>query len=759
MKRIGGIALSGLLALGGLAARAGEPGAGHCLVFSGRDAVATMRHRDSWNAYPLTVALWMRSTQSEGSAGLVTHYVSGAHSGWQLYLRNGSLRAWYLVNETQAVWDGANGMDGGRVTDGQWHHLAFTVGADGGRLYVDGVLRDARSWTGPPGPSTARHPLTLGEYPGTAPAFFRGQLDEISIWNRRLGSPEIADRRFRSLRGDESGLIAYYRCDSGEGSVVVDSALPSADGTPAPGELTGTFAWALSGAPLLPEEPTEGLPAVMRRPAGPEVEAGLALTLEAIMDGGDWSYQWTRGGLEIPGARERLLSLAAIGPEHAGEYRVTVRRGAETRTSPPAAIRVITQPQWVSESIAATMDPGGAARLQARALGGRPMTWDWYRDGIPAATRTTPGLALDPVRFRDSGTWQAVVRNAFGSLTSAPVRLRVVATEVTNALVVHLPFDGDLRDYSGRGNHARYATNGPNARPVPTFAPGQLGMAFEYTTRASGTAFEYATLAYPDDLRFDGTQDFSVSFWTFFQNQEGDLPFLSNKDWFRSHNAGWAIAMQGPGTFRVNLTGPSLGADMFTTARTPQLRGGRWRHVLVSVQRALPGERAWVVLYVDGGEVNRTPLSVEGTVDTADLPFRHSSPRVSRQQGWAVNIGQDGTGVYFDQGGASAVGARMDDLGIWRRALTAGEAAAIFQAGQAGLSLAMARIPPQLFIVPEHGQAELFWPGNPRGTLETRGALDGSPWVRLDPDEGTASNPRRVDLTNPAALFRLTEFP
>lgn len=718
----------------------------------------TVPHQDKLNAYPLTVTLWMKSTQSEGSAGLVSKYVSGAHSGWQLYLRNGSIRAWYLVNYTNSVWDGADGLDGGAVTDGRWHHLAFTVGAAGGRLYVDGVLRDARSWTGPAGPTAAAHSLTIGEYPGTAPSFFRGQLDEITIWNRRLPPGEVSGRRFLSLRGDESGLLAYYRCDGGSGSVVLDSAHHSLSGTPAPGELVGSFAWASSGAPLASEDPAEGLPRVIRQPGGPELEAGVELTLEAVFEGDD-AYEWTRNGVPIPDGIERILKIGDVGPEHSGEYRVTVRRGPVVRTSLPVEVRVLTQPQWVSRPVAVVVDPGDSARLHARAVGGRPMTWEWYRNGMKFRSSDEPYLSLDPARFQDAGVWQAVVRNAFGSITSAPVRVRVVATGLTNDLVVHLPFDGDFQDRSGRGNHARYATNGPNARPTPSFVPGVLGSAFEYTTRRDGTAFEYGTLEYPEDLRFDGTKDFSVSFWTSFRTQEGDLPFLSNKDWFRSHNPGWAISMQGQGTFRVNLTGPRNGADMLTTARTPVLRGGRWRHVVVSVQRALPGEQAWVALYVDGALVNRTPLYVEGTVDTVELPFRHSSPRVTRQRGWAINIGQDGTGVYFDQGGASAFGARMDDLGVWRRALTAFEASAIFESGQAGLDLAHARIEPRLFIVTESGRAELFWPGDSRVRLETRSDLPGPAWRDLGPGDPLAPNSRVVDLGEAAAFFRLSEVP
>jgi len=759
MRFLEAAVLGGLLLVADFAVSSGEPGPGHCLILSGRDAVATVPHQEKLNAYPLTVTLWMKSTQSEGAAGLVTKYVSGAHSGWQVYLLNGEVRAWYLVNETNAVWDGADGMNGSRVTDGRWHHLTFTVGPDGGRLYVDGVMRDARIWTGPAGPTASRHPLTLGEYPGTTPSYFRGQMDEVTLWNRRLGGAEIAAQRTRSLRGDESGLIAYYRCDTGAGSILMDSAHHPLSGPPAPGELSGSFAWARSEAPLIPGEPLEGLPVVVRSSGGPEVEAGTPLTLEASLDGDGWSFQWTRDGIEVPGASGPFLSWSEVLPEHSGDYRAVARRGAEVRISPLTMVRVIARPVWVSRPVAEVADPGGAVTFQAGAIGGRPMTWKWHRNGVIAATTDTARLPLDPVRFRDGGAWQAVVRNGFGSLTSAPVRLRVNATALTQDLVVHLPFDGDLLDRSGRGNHARYATNGSRARPTPVFAKGILGSAFEYTTRGDGSAFEYATLGYPDDLRFDGSQDFSVAFWTSFTTQEGDLPFLANKDWFRSHNPGWAITMQRQGTLRVNVTGSNLGADMFSNARTPVLRGGRWRHVVVSVQRAIPGEHAWVTLYVDGAEASRAPLYVQGTVDTADLPFRHASPRASRQSGWAVNIGQDGTGVYFDLGGASALGAQMDDLGIWRRALTAFEAAAIFHSGREGLDLAHARIPPRLFMSAEDGRAELFWPGDPRVRLETRNSLEDSVWTDLGPANDTPPNPHLVPLTDPAAFFRLVETP
>jgi hypothetical protein len=62
-----------------------------------------------------------------------------------------------------------------------------------------------------------------------------------------------------------------------------------------------------------------------------------------------------------------------------------------------------------------------------------------------------------------------------------------------------------------------------------------------------------------------------------------------------------------------------------------------------------------------------------GTIDTDDL-------------GFAVNIGQDGTGHYTD-GGSSSLDALIDDVAIWRRVVTPDEAGKIFLRGQSGQDL------------------------------------------------------------------------
>ncbi len=53
----------------------------------------------------------------------------------------------------------------------------------------------------------------------------------------------------------------------------------------------------------------------------------------------------------------------------------------------------------------------------------------------------------------------------------------------------------------------------------------------------------------------------------------------------------------------------------------------------------------------------------------------------------ATNIFQDGTGAYTDGGsGANWDNAFIDDLGIWRRAITADEVTTIYEMGMMGIS-------------------------------------------------------------------------
>jgi hypothetical protein len=106
----------------------------------------------------------------------------------------------------------------GFVADGQWHHIAFTVNTgvlgNGGRLSVDGVLKDTQPWSSgrdpQPGPPTTTQEVRLGNESGTGIPF-DGLLDEIAIWQNVLSQAQIQTNMHRGLTGAEANLLAYYR--------------------------------------------------------------------------------------------------------------------------------------------------------------------------------------------------------------------------------------------------------------------------------------------------------------------------------------------------------------------------------------------------------------------------------------------------------------------------------------------------------------------------------------------------------------------
>lgn len=167
---------------------------GGAVAFDGTGSVV-VPHRDALNAFPLSVCAWARTSGLKG--GIVNKYQSGSLLGYQIYLYQGEVRAWYFRNPENYVWDAKkaeHGISGGTINDGAWHHLAFVVDMQGGRLYVDGGQKAALAWTGTPGSSSSAKDFLIGRYPGRvdAPdAFFQGSIDDVRVYNRALRDEEL----------------------------------------------------------------------------------------------------------------------------------------------------------------------------------------------------------------------------------------------------------------------------------------------------------------------------------------------------------------------------------------------------------------------------------------------------------------------------------------------------------------------------------------------------------------------------------------
>ncbi|MCP4667870.1 MAG: LamG domain-containing protein, partial [Deltaproteobacteria bacterium] len=120
------------------------------------------------------------------------------------------------------------------ITAGSWHHIAV-VCKDPLKIYINGV--DKTTTQASRIVRAVASCLNIGRLkPGTA--HFEGKIDEVRIWGRERTREDIQEDMNRRLKGDEEGLMGYWRFDKGSGTVARDVTGKGNDGT-----LKGNAQW------------------------------------------------------------------------------------------------------------------------------------------------------------------------------------------------------------------------------------------------------------------------------------------------------------------------------------------------------------------------------------------------------------------------------------------------------------------------------------------------------------------------------------
>ncbi|PYS95480.1 MAG: hypothetical protein DMF50_08675, partial [Acidobacteria bacterium] len=93
------------------------------LSFDGLDDYVAVPHTAVLDAYPLTLAVWVKSGAT-GLRGIVNKYLPASMNGYQIFTNGGNLCAWYFKDASDYVWDGTGCtlMTGG-YNDSQWHQV------------------------------------------------------------------------------------------------------------------------------------------------------------------------------------------------------------------------------------------------------------------------------------------------------------------------------------------------------------------------------------------------------------------------------------------------------------------------------------------------------------------------------------------------------------------------------------------------------------------------------------------------------------
>ncbi len=192
----------------------------------------------------------------------------------------------------------------------------------------------------------------------------------------------------------------------------------------------------------------QGVPVIMSPPSSTASCFGdsVALSVSAI---NATSYQWRKGGVDIPGATSSFLLLKALSPSDTGSYSVVLTNKCGSVETVSARLLLMEAPMIREQPVSRSASPGERVRFKVHATG-QALTYQWWKDGVilPGATDST--LVINQVQKSDEGAYVAVVRNKCGEALSDTVYLSVTLTavrgtpEAANSVILFQNFPNPL---------------------------------------------------------------------------------------------------------------------------------------------------------------------------------------------------------------------------------------------------------------------------------------------------------------------------
>lgn len=192
---------------------------GRAAAFNGKDQYLKLSSGSSCvvdKSMDYTIETWFKADEAQQTATIISN---GRGDGEEM---GGSLNLFALnLEEGRLVFhnNGVRVACDGSFADNDWHHVAVAVNRTSGRgqIYVDGKLNTyfeaadlggiaaayihlgARVWTPADNLQQER-----------ADNFFKGEIDEVRVWNLYKSETLVENGNSNRLDGAEKGLLAYY---------------------------------------------------------------------------------------------------------------------------------------------------------------------------------------------------------------------------------------------------------------------------------------------------------------------------------------------------------------------------------------------------------------------------------------------------------------------------------------------------------------------------------------------------------------------
>lgn len=295
-----------------------------------------------------------------------------------------------------------------------------------------------------------------------------------------------------------------------------------------------------------------------------------------------------------------------------------------------------------------------------QAKGTRPFSYQWKKDGEPLPGKTGPALVLDAVQLADTGAYTVEVTNGGGTATSAAAQLNVISTppaDLKRELIAYWPLD-EFEGTKTPDYASGYDLTLNNLLPTDLVA-GKRGKAVSFVNARQTLLSRVHSPG--EQLPMNQHAAFSVGMWVNV-DAAGNVTGVPNVDlrliaegYTANNNPLWDLGTpntQGTGQvdYFFRQTDAALGnlgtVDHVKSVAEPL--DGSWHHILF-----VQDEDGTRVLYVDG------------TLDEGTIPAKTAG-------NWVLNTTTIG-GILRASPSHWLTGL-IDDVAVWKRALTQEEA-------------------------------------------------------------------------------------
>jgi hypothetical protein len=348
--------------------------------------------------------------------------------------------------------------------------------------------------------TTSRSPFLYS--PPTAQSVLAGQTATFSVTAGGSGTLGYQWRRNGApISGATSVTYSFTAMgsDSGNYDVVISNAA---------GSLTSVAA---SLTVTVPAPPT-----ITSATGAGTIGAGFNTVFSVSATGtAPLTYQWRKDGVPLSAATNSTLQLNAVTVPDSGVYDVVVSNpgGSVNSIQLPLTVTPPVAPAITAQPLGGTLNIGNLASFRVTATGSPTLTYQWRKNGSPIAGATSNVYILGAATAVSAGTFDVIVTNMAGAVTSTaaeltinpPVVFNAQPTSVTTFVGIAVTFSAPATGFPGTPTYQwrkdGIVISGATISTF-TFASVQLADAGTYdvvaTTAAGSATSNAATLTISD---------------------------------------------------------------------------------------------------------------------------------------------------------------------------------------------------------------------------------------------------------------------